>query len=407
MGSLQRAIDISVMQNNKPIVLHDIGIYEEGIERKHCDLVIENNQITYADIIDPQKTWKDHHVINGQELWAAPGLVDVQLNGGWGYYFSNDPERVRDVAQKLPSKGVTSFLPTLISCPLESYSQKLSLMKAVKKEEGASRILGAHLEGPFLSKSKPGAHNQDYLLVPSAQNLEKLGLLDEVKMITLAPELPNALLAIHRLVEKGVVVSIGHSMCDANMMRKAEAAGATCATHIFNGMPTLHHREPGMVAPLLTDETMFFGLIADGIHVHPEILRLIYKCRGMRGIMLVTDAMGALGMSFGRYKIGEQDVTVDKSGARLKDGRLAGSTLSMDNAVRNMVEYCGCTPAQAIRMASTTPVEVLGMAHKLGHIKPGYLADIVLFDAELNVQAVFVDGLQGYVSSNIQKRFIM
>jgi len=385
------------------LVFKNIHIYEDGQEFSRCGLAIEGSSIAYAGEMSNMPVSEDAVQVDAAGWWAAPGLVDLQLNGGFGYYFSNDPARVRDVAIRLPEMGVTAFLPTLISEQIDSYPKKIRILQSAREGDGA-RVLGVHLEGPFLSREKPGAHPPSLLIDPVPEALARLQPLDAVKMVTLAPELPHGMQAIQWFVERGVVVSIGHSQCDLLQLAQAARLGASCATHLFNAMPPLNHREPGMVAAMLTGEEYRLGLIVDGIHVHPEMVKLVWKCRGARGIMLVSDAMGALGMPPGMYQIGEQDVVVDENSARLRDGKLAGSILRMDDAVRNMVEFSGCTRAEAVRMASTTPMEALGLDDRYGHVKTGYQADLVFFDEALRVQLVMIDGKTAFATPGAQAR---
>jgi N-acetylglucosamine-6-phosphate deacetylase len=390
--------------NGDHFLLKNIGIYEDGSEYLHQGLVIDKAKINKVGRMSELSNASTSQVFNGEGWFAAPGLVDLQLNGGYGVYFTNEPERTTEVAFRLPETGVTAFLPTFISSPLSTYKEKLETIASVQQQHEGARILGVHVEGPFLSSQKSGAHELSLLKNPTKENLARLERIDLVKMVTLAPELPDGLAAVEWFVQQGVLVSIGHSACDLDTLKRAQEAGLTCATHLFNAMPSLHHREPGMIASMLNDDQLKLGLIVDGIHVHPEMVKLVWKCRGSQGIMLVTDAMGALGMPPGEYQIGEQAVVVDRTSARLSNGRLAGSILRMDEAVRNMVVYSGCSPAEAVRMASTTPMEALGMDDQFGHLKAGYMADIVIFDQALQVQMVLVNGTVVYSTPAANRR---
>jgi N-acetylglucosamine-6-phosphate deacetylase len=200
------------------------------------------------------------------------------------------------------------------------------------------------------------------------------------------------------LQERGVVPSIGHSGATAEEAQQSFSAGVRFATHIFNAMPALHHRQPGLVGALLTTPGVRVGLIADAIHCHPVMLELAYRCKGAAEISLVTDAMAAMGMPPGQYSIGGQAVFVDDSSARLENGKLAGSILCMDQAVRNMVTHTSCSFADAVHMASAVPADVLGMGDRLGHIKKGYSADIILLDDSLHIQATLVAGQIAYAT---------
>ena len=339
------------------------------------------------------------------ESIIAPGLIDLQLNGAFGHDFTLDPATVRPVAEGLPQYGVTAFLPTLITSPLETYPDRLQTIAEVMRDQAASQhtseaagatILGVHIEGPFISPGKKDAHNPAHLRRPSVAAVKPLVASGIVRLLTLAPELPGALETSAYLKSQGVVVSLGHSEADYETARAALKAGAGWGTHLFNAMPTLGHREPGLVGALLEADTPPVGLIADGVHVHPAIIRLVWRAKGMAGICLVTDAMAALGMPPGRYRIGDQDVQVDETSARLVErDTLAGSILSMDQAIRNMVQFTRCSPGQAIWMATGVPGAVLGLTRK-GRLAPGYDADLVVFDPKLRIQRTIIGGQTVY-----------
>lgn len=325
----------------------------------------------------------------------APGLIDLQLNGAFGLDFTVAPETVAAVAARLPQYGVTAFLPTLITSPLETYPTRLQTIAQVRSQ-GAT-ILGVHLEGPFLSYGKRGAHNPAHLRPPRVEDLAPLLDAGNVRLMTLAPELPGAAAMAAYLRAHGVVVSIGHTEASYDQAVAALDAGAGWGTHLFNAMPTLGHRQPGPVAALLERSLPPVGLIVDGIHVHPAMVRLVWRCKGVSGITLVSDAMAALGMAPGVYQLSDQTVHVDAVSARLADGTLAGSILSVDQALRNIVAYTGCTPGQAVWMASATAADALGLRHK-GRLEEGYDADIVMLTPDLHVRRTLVGGRVVYTT---------
>lgn len=381
----------------KTYAIEQVNLYEDGQVIPNAVLVVENGFISYAGPQEKAPGLSGVEVINGLGHSIAPGYIDLQLNGGFGMDFSSDPGALLETARKLPQTGVVAFLATFITSPLETYPEKLLAVEQAQKSqklnpEGAARILGAHVEGPFLNPATKGAHNQNLFVDPAPSALKFLQPDHVVRLLTLAPERSSALQAIRQLSAQGVVISIGHSNATSEETIAGIEAGARYATHCYNAMRGMQHRDPGLVGVLLTDEQITCGLIVDGIHVHPRMVKLAYKALGARRITLVTDAMAAMGMPPGDYVIGDQKATVDETTARLTNGTLAGSILRMDQAVRNMIAFSGCTPAEALRMATTTPAELLGIEHETGHLLPGYPADFVTLDGNLQVLQTFIAG---------------
>ncbi|MBI4633854.1 MAG: N-acetylglucosamine-6-phosphate deacetylase, partial [Deltaproteobacteria bacterium] len=258
------------------------------------------------------------------------------------------------------------------------------------REVTGANILGVHLEGPYLNPIKTGAHNSEFLREINVDEMIRWADPRIVRMVTLAPELPNATEAIRALNGDGITVSAGHSTATFDEAIKGFENGIKWGTHLFNAMSGLHHRDPGLAGALLSSSTPC-GLIADGVHVHPMMVRLAYQAKGVDGLCLVTDAQAAMGTSKRSSQIGDRNTFADDTSVRLADGTLAGSILKMDQAVRNMIEFTGCSLAEAVNMASRTPATLLGLNRK-GRIAEGCDADIVILDKELNVQKTFVAG---------------
>jgi len=338
--------------------------------------------------------------IDASGLILVPGFIDLQINGAFGHDFTADPASIWAVAAQLPRYGVTSFLPTIVTSPLETVAAAQEAVSRGLNYGPAGAIpLGVHIEGPFLNPEKKGAHNPAYLRLPDPEVVRQWSSARGVRLVTLAPELPGALDLVAVLVKQDVVVSAGHSTATC---REAEAgfdAGIRYGTHLFNAMPPLHHREPGLAGALLTDGRPVSGLITDGIHTHPSMIRLAWRALGSGSITLVTDAMAALGMAPGRHLLGDLEVVVDGQSARLLDGTLAGSTISLDAALRNLIAYTGCSLAQALPAVTTTPAKVLGLGATLGRIAPRYLANLVLLTPDLQVQAAIAKGQIVYEQS--------
>jgi N-acetylglucosamine-6-phosphate deacetylase len=338
--------------------------------------------------------------IDASGLILVPGFIDLQINGAFGHDFTADPASIWAVAAQLPRYGVTSFLPTIVTSPLETVAAaQEAVSRGSNYGPGGATPLGVHIEGPFLNPEKKGAHNPAYLRLPDPELVREWSSARGVRLVTLAPELPGALDLVAVLAKQGVVVSAGHSTATC---REAEAgfdAGIRYGTHLFNAMPPLHHREPGLAGALLTDGRPVSGLITDGIHTHPSMIRLAWRALDGGSITLVTDAMAALGMAPGRHLLGDLDVVVDGQSARLLDGTLAGSIVSLDAALRNLIAYTGCSLAQALPAVTTTPAKVLGLGATLGRIAPRYLANLVLLTPDLQVQAAIAKGQIVYEQS--------
>ena len=314
----------------------------------------------------------------------APGFIDLQLNGAFGLDFTAAPETLWEVGRRLPRFGVTAFLPTIITSPLATVAAAQRVIQAGPPPGYAGAWpLGLHLEGPFLNPAKRGAHDASLMRLPTLPEVADWSPAQGVRLVTLAPELPGALEVIAALSARGVLVSAGHSMADYDQARAGLDAGARYGTHLFNAMPPLDHRAPGLAAALLTDGRAVTGLIPDGIHVHPAIVDLIWRSKGPGRVSVVTDAMAALGHPPGRYRLGAAEVIVDETSARLADGRLAGSILSLDQAVRNLIQFTRCSAAEAIDSVTAVPA---------GALRAGARADLVLLTADLQVSTTIVDG---------------
>ncbi len=332
-------------------------------------------------------------VIDAEGRALVPGFVDLQFNGGFGDDFTDDPSTIWRVAGKLPRCGVTSFLPTIITSPLEKIAAGQAVVTGGQPAgfRGA-RPLGLHVEGPFLNPAKKGAHNPKYLRAPDAAAVAAWSPATGIRLVTVAPELPGALAVIAALSSRGVLVSVGHSDATYEQALAAFDAGARYGTHLFNAMSSLGHRDPGLPGALLTDPRPTVGVIADGVHTHRSVIGLAWQALGARRMNLVTDAMAALGMPPGRHLLGDFEVAVDEVSARLPDGTLAGSILSLDQALRNLIDVTGCSLADALPTLTTAPARAIGMDHERGRIARGHVADMVLLTADLRVCVTIAEG---------------
>jgi len=327
-------------------------------------------------------------------LFAAPGFIELQINGAAGHDLTADPTSVWEVGAALPRWGVTAFLPTIVSSPAGVIEAGRAALRAGPPPGYCGALpLGLHLEGPFISRA--GAHRPEHLRIP--ETTVDWRPENGVRMVTLAPELPGALDLIQRLNARGVLVAAGHSEASASEAAAGIEAGLRYATHLFNAMPPLDHRAPGLVGALLADRRVALGLIVDGLHVDPLLIDLVWRLAGPGRLSLVTDAMAALGCGHGTFPLGDAQVTVSDSGARLADGRLAGSVISLDAALRNLVRFTGCAPADALETVTATPARLLRLADR-GRLRPGARADVVLLTPDLEVAATFVGGAPTHVA---------
>ena len=331
---------------------------------------------------------------------AAPGFVDLHINGVAGVDFSTaDESGYRRAAQSLASTGVVAFQPTFVSAPLDHYASALTTAAGAQAAlAGAAlpRLVGVHLEGPFLSPNWAGAHDPAYLLAP---DIERAGnLLDggPVTTVTLAPELPGGLELVDLLVARGVAASCGHSDADASAAHAAFDRGARAITHIYNAHRRWRPRDPGLAGAAIVRPEVFVEAIADGVHLAPEAAYATFLATRDR-YCLVTDAVEAAMAGPGTYRLANRAIEVSDGAVRLADGTLAGSVLTMDEAVRNLVAG-GATPEQALHAAATAPARLLGRTD-LGTIAPGAPAHLAVLDEELHVKRTLIGGTEAFASA--------
>lgn len=325
------------------------------------------------------------------ERWLAPGLIDTHVHGGAGAQCNTtDPDEVDAVAAFHALHGTTALLATTVAAPPDELEASLTAIA-----RSGPIVLGAHLEGPFLSPEWPGAMDPSAFAEPDPGAVARLleAGAGTLAMMTLAPELPGALELIGALTRSGAVASFGHTNASYEQAQAAVAAGARSVTHLFNAMRPLHHRDPGATGAALDLPQVACELICDGIHVDPVALRLAHRIKGPARVRLVTDAIAAAGMPDGRYRLGAAAVDVSGGTARVA-GResLAGSTLTMEAAVRHAVEFLDVPVPEALAMASANPARLLGIDHRKGAIAPGLDADLVILDDELRCLATMVAG---------------
>jgi N-acetylglucosamine-6-phosphate deacetylase len=324
--------------------------------------------------------------------WLVPGFIDLHCHGGGGHSYDDDADEIRAAIATHRAHGTTRSVLSLVANPLAQLRASLSIIADLA--EADPLILGSHLEGPFLSMERRGAHNPAYLRAPLPYELEELigASRETLRQLTIAPELPGSLEAIDILVEAGIAVAIGHTQADFDQAGEAFDRGARILTHAFNAMEGIHHRAPGPIIAAFEDERVTIELILDGLHVHPDVVGMAFRAAPGR-IALVTDAMAAAGSSDGDYRLGSLNVTV-RDGLAVLSGTdtIAGSTLTQDAALRCAVEQAGVHPIDAIAALTAIPARALGLDHRLGYLKPGFAADAVVLDRGLHVQRVWANG---------------
>ncbi len=345
-------------------------------------------EVRQGEHSSPDLNFADHSVV--------PGFIDLQVNGAAGCDFLSPTDSgLADAHAYLLRTGTVAYLPTLISAPEAQLRTALAFFAEQARRPGAPRILGVHLEGPFLSPARPGAHRPEHLRPPSVEWIGRLveefqGL---IRIVTLAPELEGALPVIDWLAARGIAIAVGHTDATYAQATTAFDHGARLATHLFNAMRPHHHRDPGVVGAALTQAQVTCSIIADLVHLHPAVITLVAGLKGWPRTALITDAIAAAGATRPQVTLGDRSVQVVDGAPRLEDGTLAGSVLQMDQAVRN-VASTGQRWDDAVRMASTTPAALLGLDQ--GEVRAGQRADLAILNRDLAVTAVVVGGKVAY-----------
>ena len=332
-------------------------------------------------------------ILDAQGLLLAPGLIDLHVHGALGCdVMDAAPAALRTMAHYFAQHGVTSWLPTTMSASREAIVEVLDAVAACPQPPDGAQHLGVHVEGPYLNSAWRGAQALAALRLPDPQEYGAWLRSGVVRLITLAPELPGADRLIDAGRRLGIEFAIGHSGADYETVLAAVERGLGQATHTFNGMAGLHHREPGTLGAVLDDDRILAQLIGDGLHVHPAMIRLLLRAKGHESVLLISDAMRATGLGDGDFELGGQAVTVRGGAARTLDGALAGSTVTLDEILRRVMRYARLRLAQALPMASAVPAAALGLAGRKGTLQPGADADLILLDDEAQVRLTMVAG---------------
>jgi N-acetylglucosamine-6-phosphate deacetylase len=387
-----------------PDIYTEEGIVPEG------SITIRNGMIATISTISQTKRSSNQIIRFPSSYRLVPGFIDLHVHGANNQDIMDaTQEALTLISQTLAREGTTAFLATTMTASPFEIEKALCAVRDYMQSQHkipAAAMLGVHLEGPFISSKKAGAQRADDVLRPDSRYIaewqEKSG--QAIKLVTLAPELPNSLELIRYLRQHNIIASIGHTDAAYTEAKEAIQEGCHYVTHLFNAMRGIHQREPGVVTAALLAEKVKAELIVDGHHLHPAILELVLKLKGVDDLVLVTDAMRAKCLGNGRYDLGGQAVQVESNIARLADGTLAGSTLRMPEAICNMVHYTHCDFYDAVKMASANPAKVLGIFEKKGSIALGKEADLVVLDDHLQVVMTVVGGRIVYQRFSFRER---
>ncbi|OSQ43532.1 N-acetylglucosamine-6-phosphate deacetylase [Thalassospira alkalitolerans] len=356
-------------------------------------VIIRNGKVDA--IINSRNIPSDIAGIDAQNQILAPGLIDVQVNGGGGVLLNDEPnvDGVRAIMAAHRKFGTTAMLPTLITDHREKMDLAITAVTDAIHQE-VPGIVGIHLEGPYLNAERKGVHDPNIIRPMEDDAIELLTRLPNGRiLVTMAPE-KAATGTIAKLAERGVLVCAGHTAGTYNDIQAAISEGLRGFTHLFNAMSPMSHREPGVAGAAMADDSTWCGLIADGYHVHPAVLKIAIHAKATGKIMLVTDAMPTVGAANKRFVLGGEEITATDGRCALADGTLAGSDLDMISAVKNCVEMVGIDLGEALRMASLYPAEFLKLADVMGRIAPGYQADMILFDDHYTVTRSWIKGTE-------------
>ena len=381
-----------------PTVLTARRLYDGSRLHDHPIVVLEDGRIASISTRATSAVPAGASVLDFPEATLAPSFFDIHIHGAAGHdVMEATPQALAAIGSFLATRGTARFLATTVTAPIDATLRAvagLAKLIASPPTEGAVP-LGIHLEGPFLSHAKRGVHPPAFLLEPDIALFDRIYDAAEgrVRLMTLAPELRGAAQLAAHATARGVRISVGHSNATAAETRAAIASGATSATHTFNAMRTLDHREPGILGTVLTDDSLFAELICDGIHSAPEMTKLWWRAKGPERAILVTDAMSATGMPDGEYRLGEFTVQV-ANGRAMSEGVLAGSVLTLDRALANFLAFTGATLDQGLRLLTGNPASLTGFESEAGSLAPGSAANLVAVSQDGHLAASFVNGVK-------------
>lgn len=366
------------------VLFNKVVIFDEEIK----DIIDENQ---FKEQINFGK-FENIEIIDAQENYVSPGFIDIHIHGSAGHdTMDGEIENIKGISEVIAKNGVTGFLPTTMTMSRENIYKALDNIKCcMNLNFQGAKILGTHLEGPFISEKYKGAQKKDYIITPDYNFIE--GFKDIIKIITLAPEEDKNFNFIRQVKENtNIILSIGHTNATYEEAMEAIKKGVSSATHTFNGMTPFNHRNPGVVGAIFNSD-IYCEIIADTIHIHPEIFQTLGKIKGKDRLILITDSMRAGCLKDGISELGGQKVIVKNNTARLEDGTLAGSVLTLNKAVKNYMENTDFKIYEVVNMASLNPAKSLGIDSKTGSIQVGKDADIIIFDNDFNIKQTVING---------------
>ncbi|PEO43074.1 N-acetylglucosamine-6-phosphate deacetylase [Bacillus sp. AFS026049] len=391
----------------KTFIINNLMVHSEKETYKNGYIKVVDGKISEVGPASQYKQDDDAKVITlSPDYQVIPGAIDIHIHGASN---SDAMDATHDalsiMAKTLPKEGTTSFLATTMTQSTQAIES--ALLNAGKYIENQTQenaeIVGVHLEGPFISPARKGAQPEDYIVDPDVTLFKRWQEMAEnqIKLVTLAPEQPNGLDLAAHLRGTGVVASIGHSDATYDQIDEAIQAGTTHVTHLYNGMRGLHHREPGVLGAAYLRDELYVELIADGIHCRPEMIKLAYNQITSERMILITDSLRAKWLEKGTYDLGGQPVNVDETKATLSDGTLAGSILKMNDAIKNTMEYTGCSMTDIIKMTAENPAKQLRIFDRKGSIQVGKDADLVILNDRLDVEMTFCRGNLAFKKENV------
>lgn len=365
-------------------------------------VVLDGDRIAFVGARSEGEPPPGARLVEAAGLRVLPGLIDTHVHGSYGDdVMLHGEEGIRRISRRFPRHGTTAWLPSTISARHEELLAAVRCcVEARQGGTGGAEIVGLHVEGPYISLKRRGAQPAEGVRDPDFDEVDELLAAGEgqIRVVTLAPERPGGLELVRRLAGAGIIPSMGHSDATYEQGLEAIAAGATHATHLFNAMPPIHHRDPGLITACLNEAGVVAEVIADGVHLSPAVVRLALRAKGPDRTALITDALSATGLPDGIHRLGPHHVHVRGPLCTLEDGTIAGSILTMERAVGNAVEFAGVPVPEAVRMASLVPARIAGCAARKGSLEGGKDADVTLLDPRFHCRATWVAGRQVYAA---------